>query len=344
MNDDETTEDTGASSLTQNKAEGVSPGEILREGRLAHDYSVEDLCAQTKMSVKTVKALEDNDFNALSQPVFARGYYRQCAKVLDIDIDRLMAAYTAWAGEPSAPKMDHRSVGVGTIPQDVTPGGGRFRGLLILLLVIVIVLVAILFLVPSNSMPGLSSSSDEPDQDSQTTTLAMNSSDESANDGSAFLAEQPADTDADSSSGTPDVVGDNGGEPRTGQKAGGRNVNQSLGIDSPNGGSGGDSEAAEDGGQSGGAERGAVPDNRLELSFSHRSWVRVTDANGNRMASGIFESGDTKEFNGEPPYKVTLGYAPGVKVAIGGQAVDVAGQATDGGVAHLTINPPNNNG
>lgn len=346
MNDDETTEDTGASSLTQNKAEGVSPGEILREGRLAHDYSVEDLCAQTKMSVKTVEALEDNDFNALSQPVFARGYYRQCAKVLDIDVDRLMAAYTAWAGEPSAPKVDHRSFGAGAIPQDVTPSGGRFRGLLMLLLVIVVVIVAIVFLVPSNSMPGLSSSSDDNEQGSQTTTLAVNSSDESANDGSAFLADEPDDTAAntDSDSGTPDVAGDNGSEPRTGQKAGGRNVNQSLGIDSPNSGSESEPEAVDNNGQPASSENNATPRNRLRLSFSHRSWVRVTDANGNRMASGIFESGDTKEFNGQPPYKVTLGYAPGVKVAIGGESVDVASRTTDGGVAHLTINTPNNHG
>ncbi len=108
--------------LTRNKSDGLTPGEILREGRLAHDYTVEDLCAQTKLSHHTVEALEENDFQSLSQPVFARGYYRQCAKVLDLDIDRLMAAYTEIVGDAPKPRIDHRSVGAGVIPMDVTPG------------------------------------------------------------------------------------------------------------------------------------------------------------------------------------------------------------------------------
>ncbi|MES1937546.1 helix-turn-helix domain-containing protein [Salinisphaera hydrothermalis] len=349
--DDETT----STGLTRNKSDAQTPGEMLREGRLAHDYSVDDLCAQTKLSTHTIEALEDNDFQSLSQPVFARGYYRQCAKVLDLDVERIMAAYTAMAGEPPKPKIDHGSVGAGIIPQDVTPGGGfRFRGLLILLLIIVVVIAVVVFVLPSSGVPGAITGNNDnnADQGSQsTTTFEFNSSNDDtsggSNNSSDTAASDTGNADATASNGsnasmpsTPDVVGDNGGQPRTGQQAGGRNVNQTLGINPPNGSGAQGDQTANGGSAATQSSQPSVPPNRLVLTFSKRSWVRVTDANGNRMASGIFKPGDSKEFNGKPPYKITLGYAPGVKVTIGGQSVDVASQTSGGGIAHLTVDAP----
>lgn len=336
-------DETASPGLTRNKAEAMTPGEILRDGRLAHDYSVEDLCAQTKLSAHTIEALEEDDFQSLSQPVFARGYYRQCAKVLDLDVERLMAAYTAIAGETPQPRIDQRTIGAGVIPQDVTPGGGfRFRGLFILLLIVVAVVAAIVFVLPTNGVPGAitgNSGGDNTQQSDQNTkTFEFNSSndddtDSAGGDAAATTSAQNSDSD-EAGSGTPDVVGDSGAQPRTGKQAGGRNVNQSLGIDPSNAAGG---QASSEGDDASSANTSSVPANRLVLTFNKRSWIRVTDANGNRMASGIVESGATKEFNGEPPYKVTLGFAPGVKVSIGGKSVDVASQTSGGGIAHLTV-------
>lgn len=353
-------EEATSPGLTRNKSDGQTPGEILREGRLAHDYSVDDLCAQTKLSAHTIEALEDNDFQSLSQPVFARGYYRQCAKVLDLDVERMMAAYTAIAGEPPKPKIDHGSVGAGIIPQDVTPGGGfRFRGLFILLLIVVIVIAVVVFVLPSSGVPGAitgSNGSNNADQSSQsTTTFEFNSSsddtsgDNNNNASASSGASASATTSAAGATGsstttpsTPDVVGDNGGQPRTGKQPGGRNVKQTLGLNSSNGSGAQSDQAGNSDNATTQPSQPSVPPNRLVLKFSKRSWVRVTDANGNRMASGIFKPGDTKEFNGKPPYKITLGFAPGVKVTIGGQPVDVASQTSGGGIAHLTVDAANN--
>ncbi|AWN17730.1 RodZ domain-containing protein [Salinisphaera sp. LB1] len=366
--------------LTRNKSEGLTPGEILREGRLAHDYTVEDLCAQTRLSRHTIDALEENDFQALSQPVFARGYYRQCAKVLDLNVDRLMAAYTALVGEEAPkPRIDDRSVGAGIIPQDVTPGGGfRFRGLLILVLIVAAVVAAIAFVLPSTGVPGAitgnssSGNAVQPSQpDQNTKSFEFNSSSSSNSNGgsgasSSDTTTSSAGTSSNSSGGgssnaskggsgtnsqgavatgaantvTPSVVGGNSGSPLTGKQPGGRNVNQSLGLTKPS--PAGHNAAASGAEPSQQNAPPAVPPNRLVLKFNKRSWVRVTDANGDRMASGIFQSGDTKEFNGTPPYKITLGYAPGVKVTIGGKPVDVAGHTSGGGIAHLTVNAPDN--
>ena len=313
--------------LSENKASSVSPGEMLREARLAHDYSVEDLCAQTKLGAKSINALEDNDFQALSQPVFARGYYRQCAKVLDIDPDRISQAYSALAGEPE--KTAPGSVSnVNIITSDVTPGGSRF-GWLWLLLIIVVAAVTVLLLVSSGS----DSANDDEDPPVATASTAAPAPGESGESPTGAVAQTPPVT-GESASNTAGAAGQGTERPvaRTGETSSGRNVNQSLGIQAPN-------QAGENGqGQtSGGNDTPSVPANRLELSFDKRSWVRVTDADGNRLASGIIEAGQTRTYEGTAPYQIRLGFAPGVNVSIGGTPVDVAARTNGSSVANITV-------
>lgn len=344
--DDVHDEDPHNPGLKQNKAERQSPGELLREGRQAHDYSIEDLCAQTKLSAWTVQSLEDNDFDALSQPVFARGYYRQCAKVLDLDVERVMAAYTAWAGDSQA-QQGAPATAVHVIPHDVTPGGFRLRGLLIFVLLVLVIGGAAIVLLPS-----LSSTTDSSSDNEGNTTQVLSDDNDSRNagdssDSTAEDADSPSagasnslSTSADSGDGSPDTPAVAGksddAEARTGQTAGGRNVNETLGITPPDE----DGQSADDDGN---AQQPSVAPNHLKLVFNKRSWVRVTDGNGNRMASGIFEAGDTQTFDGQPPYHVKLGFAPGVAVTMGGQKVDVAAQTGGSSIANLTLKAPDNN-
>lgn len=316
--------------LSENKASTVSPGEILREARLAHDYSVEDLCAQTKLGAKTVRALEDNDFEALSQPVFARGYYRQCAKVLDVDVERINRAYSAWAGEPE--KTAPSSVSnVNLIAQDVTPGGSRF-GWLWLVLVIAAAAIAILLLMSPGSDDG--GDEDEPVTTASTATpngsTGISDRATASSDGQVTTNADGAAAAGQGSNVTPGSGNDSAPVARTGETASGRNVNQSLGITPPD-------EAGDNARASDDNATPDVPANRLELTFEKRSWVRVTDADGNRLASGIFEAGQTETYDAPAPYQLRLGFAPGVKVSIGGTAVDVAAQTNGSSVANISV-------
>lgn len=98
---------------------GESPGRMLKAARERKGLSVDELVAETALSPATLAALEADDFERLSQPVFVRGYYRKCAKILDLPEEELLAAYVAHAGvrEGSREPLDQLDV----IPQDVTP-------------------------------------------------------------------------------------------------------------------------------------------------------------------------------------------------------------------------------
>lgn len=98
------TSDPGAAPAAASTATLPSPGTLIREARERQHMSIDDMAAHTKLSRATLLALERDDAQAL-EPVYVRGYFRKCAKVLEIDEERLIAAYQARVApkEPEAP-------------------------------------------------------------------------------------------------------------------------------------------------------------------------------------------------------------------------------------------------
>jgi cytoskeleton protein RodZ len=86
------------------------------------------------------------------------------------------------------------------------------------------------------------------------------------------------------------------------------------------------------------AARSAHPgEAQMGLSFSAPSWVEVTDADGHRLLSGLFEAHGTRTLAGAAPLRVTLGNAPAVALSINGRPVALDGLVRHDGSAHLTI-------
>ena len=83
-----------------------SPGTLLRQARERAGLGAEDLAGQLKLAKNTLEALERDDFAALSEPVYVRGYYRKIAKVLSVSEADLISAYDARTKPaPAAPAM-----------------------------------------------------------------------------------------------------------------------------------------------------------------------------------------------------------------------------------------------
>lgn len=319
----------------RNRSDMKSPGEMLREAREAQDWSVEDLCAETKLSEKAVHALENNQFNELSQPIFAGGYYRQCAKVLEIDAERMMQAYAAWGGKKTSSQTAPPAA-VDVVPQDVTPPNWRAFGLIGLVVLLVVVGGIFLFM-PDTDMPdenaGQSATSASAGAGNGT-SATIGSGNSSATGGGQPTARSSRDSGTSLRVSPGTSAGSNNSQPQpaqagTGRRSGGRNVNDTLGIDR-------EAERARSEAQQAPPEPQVAP-NHLVVNFTDRSWVDIRDANGSRLLTGIYEAGETREFEGQAPYRITLGYAPGVDMTIGGEDVDIAAQTTSNSTARLTV-------
>ncbi len=327
-------EELPAQALKTNKADGQSPGEMLRAARAAHNYSVADLCAQTMLSPKTIAALENNEFASLSQPVFARGYYRKCAKVLDMDGDALMAAYGDWAGEPAARAAPPTAANV--VPQDVTPPRWRVFGLISLIIVFLVALFAIYLVLPNDTPPR------DPDAGADGPITIQPSSGAPAGTGAAGAPDDDTSVGLVSpfTTSTPEPV-EPAEEEANAEASEGSATLQMNGLTADDAPAIQPAEAdpAADAGDTepAAAPEPAVAPNVLTLEFDQRSWVDVRDATDARLLTGIVEAGTTRTLDAQPPYSVVLGYAPGVNVRIGGDTVDISSEIIDDNTARLTI-------
>lgn len=109
-------------------------GAILRAAREARGLSVQDAAQQLRLMNRQIVAMENEDFASLGQPVFARGFVRNYARMLGLDIAAILHAMGGARAEP---------VELIATPPLVLPGkwftsGWLIAGMVLLLLVTVL--------------------------------------------------------------------------------------------------------------------------------------------------------------------------------------------------------------
>lgn len=108
----------------------VKPGERLREARKAGKLDLEAAAAQLNLSVSVIRALENDDYAALPNSTFIKGYIRSYGRLLRLPADELVRAYEHQTGVHSSMDEQH------PIPDRATRRGFRKGWLLLLILLI----------------------------------------------------------------------------------------------------------------------------------------------------------------------------------------------------------------
>lgn len=81
----------------------VGPGARLATAREAHGFSLGDVARQLKLSVRQVGALERDDYDAFPSRVFVRGFLRNYAKLLQIDLEHQIVQLQASEAQVEQP-------------------------------------------------------------------------------------------------------------------------------------------------------------------------------------------------------------------------------------------------
>jgi len=68
-----------------------SVGQILREAREAQGITVEEVAVRLRLMHRQIEAMETDDFESLGQPVFARGFVSNYARLLGLAPEALLA-------------------------------------------------------------------------------------------------------------------------------------------------------------------------------------------------------------------------------------------------------------
>ncbi len=61
----------------------------------------------------------------------------------------------------------------------------------------------------------------------------------------------------------------------------------------------------------------------LSFQFSADCWVEVYDGDNQRIFASLKKSQEILQLEGKPPFRITLGYAPGVSLSYNGQPVEI---------------------
>ncbi|OJZ17909.1 MAG: helix-turn-helix domain-containing protein [Thiobacillus sp. 65-29] len=75
-------------------------GQTLRDAREAQGLGVDDVAARLRLMRRQIEAMEADDFDSLGQPVFARGFVRNYARLLGLAPDPLLADMGGATAEP----------------------------------------------------------------------------------------------------------------------------------------------------------------------------------------------------------------------------------------------------
>jgi cytoskeleton protein RodZ len=79
-----------------------SVGQVLRDAREAQGITVEDAAVRLRLMHRQIEAMETDAFESLGQPVFARGFVRNYARLLGLAPDELLARMEGAPAEPAA--------------------------------------------------------------------------------------------------------------------------------------------------------------------------------------------------------------------------------------------------
>ncbi len=99
----------------------VSAGERLRAARERAGISIEDVASKLKLSVRQISAIEKEDWSALPERTFTRGFFRSYARLVDVDEASID---TSFAQQSSVGEMRTMPPGIGEVSADNTPARG----------------------------------------------------------------------------------------------------------------------------------------------------------------------------------------------------------------------------
>ncbi|MEW6132400.1 MAG: RodZ domain-containing protein [Pseudomonadota bacterium] len=74
--------------------EGLGIGATLRAAREEKGWTIQDVGIRLRLMARQIEAIEAEDFSRLGQPVFARGFVRNYAKLLGLDPNELLEQMT----------------------------------------------------------------------------------------------------------------------------------------------------------------------------------------------------------------------------------------------------------
>ncbi len=318
-------------------------GENLRREREMRGISLEEISATTKISVRFLEALENDDFGNLPGGIFTRGFIRSYAKYLGMDEEHVITEYQLLVQPKADIEIPRAALGrLGTSrPTKRNPT--------------LPLLIAFVLLIGGYALFRYSHRSTEPGAFSNPINTMTNSASAKAETGSSSPAADqsappPAGGLTDSGSASPGAVmsgelgADHGLEvtPGTNQAAGTAAPNRTAGGN-VNGSSG---NAASAGLPATGAPSAAITQANpvlgqgnlvLQVAATEPTWINV-EADGRTEFQRTLKPNEIRTIRANGYFDVTTGNASGLVLTLNGETLPPVGKRGEVKKVHLSAN------
>ena len=81
----------------------IGPGERLQAARIKKGLSVEDVANRMHLSTSILEAIEENNFDEITAPIFVKGYLRAYARIVALSEDEMIQQYIDFYSEEDPP-------------------------------------------------------------------------------------------------------------------------------------------------------------------------------------------------------------------------------------------------
>ena len=124
-------------------APSPTAGAILAQAREAAGLTIDDVALQLKLAPRQVVAIERDDFANLPGRTFIRGFTRNYARLLKLDVDAVLDALPGeHAAAPGGPPLAAATRAIGEMPRERTPRPGVARWAIPLVLLAIVAVAA----------------------------------------------------------------------------------------------------------------------------------------------------------------------------------------------------------
>jgi len=297
-------------------------GVALKGAREQRKMTVEDVCAQLRISPHQVKALEADDFAALPEAMITRGFIRNYARLLEIDAEPLLQAYRAFMPSVAPRALTLKSENILITGKDKRP---RLKHIVASLFIVLFLGVWQLYMdyTPKPPVQQAALPAESTDTRADVSASAEVIPGHTVTEPLPLIALPTAERVADKEIQAANVT--SAAASPVNEIATAISNNQPLPTDTKTI----DVKSTE-------AKTAVKAAAKLKLSFSQISWVNVTDRNKKMIFDRIMPAGSEETVEGEPPLEVVVGNAPGSKLMFNDKLVDLA-PYTKYNVARVTL-------
>jgi len=301
-------------------------GENLRREREMRGVTLEEISSATKISVRFLRSIEDEDFDALPGGIFARSFIRTYVRYLGLDEERILAEYQLTAHPKAEAALPRLTAGRSVAPRP----GARTPFLALLAAGIMLGGGYLLFRYSHRaSEVQVKQTSPEPAPATKTPSApeAAPSSSSSATATPGTPASPPGAPLSDVTTASPAQSPASSGRPPA------PSTPTTPAASAGTGDLTSHAEGAAPPTKQVGRNSGLV----LQVAATERSWVGI-EADGQTVFQGVLNSNEVRTLKARDSFNVTTGNAQGIILTLNGETLTPLGRRGEVKSVHLTRN------